>query len=128
MNQFLLSVVLFLSLPGMICAQTPASSPRPTQQPARTDRQPIPFDLSEYGVQFDTDPRLIVVMAALEGAGYDPVPTGREPSVFRLKVRKDLANLDPDLKQRMRNFYERNRLVGTATPADQASDECRGCR
>jgi hypothetical protein len=121
MNQFLLSVLLFLSLPGIICAQTPASSPRPTQQPVRPDRQPIPFDLSEYGVQFDTDPRLIVVMAALEVAGYDPVPTGREPSVFRLKVRKDLANLDPDLRQRLRNFYERNRLVGTATSADQAS-------
>ena len=121
MNQFLLSVLLLLSLSEMICAQTPASSPRPTQPQTKQDRQPIAFDLSEYGVQFDTDPRLIVVMAALEVAGLDPVAIGREPSAFRSKVRKDLANLDPDLRQRLRNFYERNRLVTSATPADQAS-------
>ncbi|HET6863056.1 MAG TPA: hypothetical protein VFH91_08405 [Pyrinomonadaceae bacterium] len=121
MSQFLLSALLLLSLSGIISAQTPASSPRPTQQQTRPDRQPIAFDLSEYGVQFEADPRLIVVMAALEMAGLDSVPSGREPSAFRSKVRKDLANLDPDLRQRLRNFYERNRLAAPATAADQAS-------
>jgi hypothetical protein len=121
MNQFLLSVLLLLSLSGIICAQTPASSPRPTQQQPKPDRQPVAFDLSEYGVQFEADPRLIVVMAALEVAGLDPVASGREPSAFRSKVRKDMASLDPDLRQRLRNFYERNRLVTAATLADQAS-------
>jgi hypothetical protein len=121
MSQFLLSVLLLLSLSAMICAQTPTSSPRPAQQPAKPDRQPIPFDLGEYGVQFEADPRLIVVMAALEVAGLDSVPTGREPSAFRLKVRKDMANIDPDLRQRLRNFYERNRLAAPATAADQTS-------
>src|SRR6185369_1757289 len=67
------------------------------------------------------DPRLIVVMAALEVAGLDSVPTGREPSAFRLKVRKDMANLDPALRQRLRNFYEQNRLAAPATAADQTS-------
>ena len=121
MSQFLLSVLLLLSLSAMICAQTPASSPRPAQQQVKPDRQPIPFDLSEYGVQFEADPRLIVVMAALEVAGLDSVPTGREPSAFRLKVRKDMANLDPALRQRLRNFYEQNRLAAPATAADQTS-------
>ena len=121
MSQFLLSALLLLSLSGIICAQTPASSPRPTQQQTRPNRQPIAFDLSEYGVQFEADPRLIVVMAALEVAGLDSVPSGREPSAFRSKVRKDLANLDPDLRQRLRNFYERNRLAAPATAADQTS-------
>jgi hypothetical protein len=121
MSQFLLSVLLLLSLSGVLYAQTPTSSPRPAQQQTKPDRQPIAFDLNEYGVQFEADPRLIVVMAALEVAGLDTVPTGREPSAFRSKVRKDLANLDPDLRQRLRNFYERNRLAAPATAADQTS-------
>jgi molybdopterin converting factor small subunit len=60
------------------------------------------------------------MMAALEAAGFDAQPA-RAPSEFRLKVRKDLANLDPDLRERMKTFYERNRLPAPATPADQAA-------
>jgi len=59
-------------------------------------------------------------MAALESAGFDAQP-GSAPSEFLLKVRRDLANLDPDLRDRMKNFYERNRLPAPATPADQAA-------
>ena len=76
------------------------------------------FEVSEYGVDFQADPRLIVMMAALDVAGFD---TGRAPSTFRLKVRKDLANLDPDLRTRLKTFYERNKLPAPATPADQAA-------
>jgi len=78
------------------------------------------FDVAEYGVSFQADTRLIVMMAALEAAGFDSQP-GREPTPFRAKVIRDLASLDPDLRQRMRTFYERNRLPAPATPADQAS-------
>src|SRR4026209_2167608 len=73
-------------------------------------RPPTSFEISEYGVDFKADPRLIVVMAALEGAGFDPVPAGRAPSAFRVKLRKDLANLDPDLRHRLQSFYERSKL------------------
>lgn len=59
-------------------------------------------------------------MAALEGAGFDPAP-GRTPSTFRAKLRKDLANLDSDLRHRLQAFYERNKLPAPATPADQAA-------
>jgi hypothetical protein len=79
------------------------------------------FEVSEYGVDFQADQRLIVVMAALEAAGFDPLPAGREATGFRAKVRKDLASLDPDLRARMKTFYERNRLPAPATPADQAA-------
>ena len=81
-------------------------------------RQGAAFELSEYGVDFEADQRLIVVMAALDAAGFDP---GREVSAFRAKVRKDLTNLDPDLRARLKTFYERNRLPAPATPADQAA-------
>src|SRR5688500_607457 len=73
-------------------------------------RQTTPFQVSDYGVDFQADQRLIVVMAALEAAGHDPVPPGRTPSVFRTKLRSDLANLDPDLRARLKNFYDRNKL------------------
>jgi hypothetical protein len=81
-------------------------------------RQGTTFEVSEYGVDFQVDQRLIVVMAALEAAGHD---TGRAPSTFRAKLRSDLANLDPDLRGRLKNFYDRNKLPAPATPADQAA-------
>jgi hypothetical protein len=84
-------------------------------------RESTSFDLSEYGISFPVEPRLIVMMAALEAAGFDPTPAGAEPSVFRAQVRKDLADLDPDLRKRMRSFYERNKLPSPATAADQAA-------
>jgi hypothetical protein len=97
---------------------TPASRPRgaqPQQRPAAS------FDLAEYGVEFQADQRLIIMMAALEAAGFDPVPPGSQPSAFRSQVRKDLANLDPDLRSRLRAFYERSKLPAPATAADQAA-------
>ena len=60
-------------------------------------------------------------MAALEAAGFQAGAPGAEPSVFRAQVRKDLADLDPDLRNRLRTFYERNKLPAPATPADQAA-------
>ena len=95
---------------GVVSAQQPVQ-----QRPGAT------FEVSEYGVDFQADPRLITVMAALETAGFDPVPAGRTPSVFRTKLRKDLANVDPDLRNRLKTFFERNKLPAPATPADQAA-------
>jgi hypothetical protein len=84
-------------------------------------RQGATFEVSEYGVDFLSDPRLIVVMAALDAAGLDTTPAGRQPSAFRTKLRKDLANLDPALREKMKVFYDRNKLPAPATPADQAA-------
>jgi hypothetical protein len=61
------------------------------------------------------------MMAALEAAGFDPTPPGGQPSAFRAQVRKDFAELDPDLRGRLRTFYERNKLPAPATAADQAA-------
>jgi hypothetical protein len=99
----------------------PAASTRPQQPRQVQQRAPAGFDLSEYGVTFQTEPRLIIMMAALEAAGFDPVAAGAEPSVFRAQIRKDLADLDPDLRSRLRTFYQRNKLPAPATAADQAA-------
>lgn len=101
----------------------PAPSPTPVPSlPTVLQRRPAAgFDLAQYGVDFQPDPRLIVMMAALEAAGFDPTPAGGEPSVFRAQVRRDLAGLDADLRHRLRAFYERNKLPAPATAADQSA-------
>ena len=114
MKQCLLIISVVFLTAGVVSPQT--AQPRPVQQ-----RQGAAFEVSEYGVDFQADPRLILVMAALEAAGHDPVPPGRTPSSFRAKLRKDLANLDPDLRGRLKSFYERNRLPAPAGPAEQAA-------
>jgi len=112
--------------PTAASGQTPRASVSPTPPAARQQR-PIPnreataFDLADYGVSFRTEPRLIIMMAALEAAGFDAVPPGAEPSAFRAQVRKDLAGLDPELRSRLHAFYERNKLPAPATAADQAA-------
>ncbi|MDQ2854943.1 MAG: hypothetical protein M3R68_01340, partial [Acidobacteriota bacterium] len=104
---------------GLAGAQTtPQPKPVPPTQTARPNNT---FNLSDYGVAFQPDPRLIVVMAALDAAGFDPIPPGREPSVFRGRVRKDQAELDPKVRERLHGFYERNKLPAPATAAEQAA-------
>lgn len=123
MRQFLF-IVLVVGLGSTTAlSQTAAAGATPTPKPTPQiqQRESVPFAVSEYGVDFQADPRLIVVMAALEAAGFDPLSAGRQPSTFRSMVRKDLASLDPDLRERLHSFYERNLLPAPATAADQAS-------
>lgn len=117
---------LFVILSFVFCAQIAFAQANPTPSPQRPTtssppqpREDAPFELSDYGVSFQAEPRLIIVMAALEAAGFDPQVDSS--SSFRAKVRKDLATLDPDLRSRLKAFYERNRLPAPATPADQSS-------
>ncbi|HKO45638.1 MAG TPA: hypothetical protein VJU84_20345 [Pyrinomonadaceae bacterium] len=117
MKTFLSAILLAFFCSVTFAQPTPAQKPTPSvpQRPGTT------FNLSEYGVSFRTDPRLIIMMAALEAAGFQASASGSEPSIFRAQVRKDLTDLDPDLRNRMRTFYERNKLPAPATPADQAA-------
>jgi hypothetical protein len=115
-------LTIFLTLNCVVGhAQTPPGNPRPTPSTQVQQRAPTSFELSDYGVTFTVDPRLIIMMAALEAAGFDPTPPGAQPSAFRAQVRKDFAELDPDLRGRLKTFYERNKLPAPATAADQAA-------
>ena len=49
-----------------------AASPRPTPSPQVPQREATSFELSDYGVTFTIEPRLIIMMAALEAAGFRP--------------------------------------------------------
>ncbi|HZG53147.1 MAG TPA: hypothetical protein VEZ40_13520, partial [Pyrinomonadaceae bacterium] len=94
----------------------PTPTPRPSSMRSGT------LDLSDYGVRIEPEPRLLVMMAALDAAGFDPTPAGRQPSEFRALVRRDQENLDAELRARLRRFYELNRLKDpAATPAQQAA-------
>ncbi|HUE81851.1 MAG TPA: hypothetical protein VMM84_07030 [Pyrinomonadaceae bacterium] len=114
-------LILILSA-GSALGQSSPTSPTPDKTRAEQvqKRPATSFDISEYGVDIQADSRLIIMMAALEAAGFDPAP-GRAPAVFRERVRKDLAELDADLRYRLRTFYERNRLPAPATAAEQAA-------
>jgi hypothetical protein len=124
------AIVLFISAGGA-SAQRPAGlspsplSPRapgaPTSQAPEQTRPGAPFELSEYGVTVSPDARLVIVMAALDAAGFDPTPAGKEPSPFRLLVRREQANLDVGLRERLKAFVDRNKLPAPATAADQAA-------
>jgi hypothetical protein len=98
-----------------------------TPQQQATQQQPAArgFDLLEYGVQIQPEPRLIVMMAALDAAGFDPVPAGQDASAFRTQLRRDLADLDDDLRKRLRDFFGRHKLkpqgATQPTPAEQAA-------
>jgi hypothetical protein len=121
MKTFVFTILLALSGTVAFSQPTPKPSPSPTPAARVQQRPPATFDLLEYGVAFRTEPRLIIMMAALEAAGFQASASGAPPSVFRAQVRKDLTDLNPDLRGRLRTFYERNKLPAPATPADQAA-------
>ncbi|MGB8510726.1 MAG: hypothetical protein WCD76_20310, partial [Pyrinomonadaceae bacterium] len=101
-------------------SQTP-NSPRQTPPPPQARAAATRLDLTDLGIVIEPEPRLIVMLAALDAAGWEPTPEGQEPSVFRQMVRKDLSNLDPALRARMQDFYRRHKLEDkTATAAEQA--------
>jgi hypothetical protein len=137
---------LFLTVPlaALLCAQAaaaqqkPAPPPTPKPTPAQQPQpRPVPvasLGLTDYGIEIAPDPRLVVMMAALDAAGWDPVPQGERPSVFRELVRREQAEMDPALRRRMQDFYARNALKDVAdnpstpeneavhyTPAEQAA-------
>jgi tetratricopeptide (TPR) repeat protein len=120
-------IVILLALSSIAVAQAQnktAPTPTPVPQQQSPPRQAV-YDLSGVGVEIRPEPRLILMMAALDAAGFDPTPKGEEPAVFRAQLRKDQANLDPDLRQRLSTFYKRNKLLGAdgkeLPPVEQAA-------
>ena len=113
----------FVIITLLVCAANGfGQTARPTPPaPATQTRPATPFELSDYGVQVQPDARLIIMMAALDAAGFDPTPPGKQASAFRRLVHKDQEALDPALRERIKNFYELNKLPGSATAADQAA-------
>jgi tetratricopeptide (TPR) repeat protein len=120
MRQTVLLILGFLTFSTLSVSAQTAPSPQASPRTPAASPTPAAFDMAEFGVRIEPDRRLIVVMAALEAAGFDASP-GKEPSAFRALLRKDLAALDPDLRTRLRAFFERNKLPANVTPAQEAA-------
>ncbi len=80
------------------------SQPPPPPRAAQNANSNV-TDLSQYGVRIQPDARLIIVMAALDTAGFNP----NGDSEFQQLLRKDMGALDPDLRRRMHDFFERSK-------------------
>src|ERR1051326_7816139 len=112
--RFLIILVLATCSAPLVYSQ-PASPPRTT---AAGQTQPS-MDLTIFGVRIEPDQRLIVMMAALDAAGFDPTPPGEQISIFRALVRRDNTALDPALRDRMKSFFDKNKLPAPAAAADR---------
>ncbi len=63
------------------------------------------LDISNYGVSIEPDKRLITVLATLEAAGIETTLSERGEE-FRKTLRKDLSEIDPNLKRKMKVFVD----------------------
>jgi tetratricopeptide (TPR) repeat protein len=75
---------------------------------------------SEVNVRIEPDVRTFVVMAALNVAGFDYETGGQPLSPARAELRRDLAKLDPKVKEKLAAFYKAHRRQGVEEAADAA--------
>ncbi|MCP9492915.1 MAG: hypothetical protein MSG64_00515 [Pyrinomonadaceae bacterium MAG19_C2-C3] len=121
LNRFYLRTLAFalITLASNAFAQVPNRQPNnqstQTNQPPRQSSSTTPnakgqtsnqgvLSFDDYGVELKPDARLIVVMAALDAAGFNPTPN-TTPSLFRQEVRAATANLDDALRRRLADFF-----------------------
>jgi len=101
-------------------AQQPKQSEAQSQQPQKPkptliDRRKLPLaarpnlSLADVNTDIGVDKRAIVMMAALNIAGYDYEPGNRQLSALRRQIREDLKATDPGLVGRLRAYFQKHR-------------------
>ena len=101
-------------------AQQPKQSEAQSQQPQKPqpiviDRRKLPLavrpnlSLADVNTDIGVDRRVILMMAALNVAGYDYEPGNRQLSALRRQIREDLKDADPGLIQRLRSYFQKHR-------------------
>lgn len=119
-NRFYRCSLAFALITSASNAFAQAPSRQPNAQPTRanqTSNQGV-LSFDDYGVQIKPDARLIVVMAALDAAGFNPTPNA-QPSLFRQEVRAATANLDAPLRRRLADFFRlQQRASGLSTTSN----------
>lgn len=92
-------------------AKPEAKTQAPTQQAPQIDRRKIPLaqrpnlSLEDVNTFIGADKRIIVMMAALNVAGYDYETGGRQLPALRQQMREDLKNTPPEVVRRLRDFF-----------------------
>ena len=116
MAKILLAALLGVTLVPYVQAGQAGSSkqaPRPKIQEG-SDGFVSP---SEFNVYIEPDPRTLIVMAAVSVVSSDhQVDASRSPA--RAQIKKDLANMDPDLKGRLAAFFQSKRRAGVDESGD----------
>jgi len=91
------------------------SQQRQKPQPQVIDRRKLPLadrpnlSLADVNTDIGVDRRVIVMMAALNIAGYDYESGGRQLSTLRQQIREDLKSANPDLVRRLSNYFQAHR-------------------
>jgi tetratricopeptide (TPR) repeat protein len=94
-------------------AQQPPQNP-PPQNPPPGDRH-LPLSqrervtLGDLNIDVVADKRVIVMMAALNVAGYDYEPGNRPLSALRQQLREDLKHVSPALARKLRDHFVAHR-------------------
>ncbi len=91
----------------------PPVKPQPDQAkpaaPAQDRKVPLyartRITLADINTSVTTDKRVIVMMAALNVAGYDYEPGNRQLSALRQQLRADLTNTSPELVRKLRDYF-----------------------
>ncbi|MFL6275255.1 MAG: tetratricopeptide repeat protein [Blastocatellia bacterium] len=73
---------------------------------------------ADVNVRIESDPRTLIVMAAINVAGFDAETGGLPLSPLRAELRKDLGNIDPQLRARLSAFYKAHRRPGVDEMTD----------
>jgi hypothetical protein len=101
-------------------AQQPKQSEAKSQQPQKPqppviDRRKLPLaarpnlSLADVNTDIGVDKRVIVMMAALNIAGYDYESGNRQLSALRRQIREDLKGADPGLVGRLQSYFQKHR-------------------
>ena len=108
MPKSILAFLIGLSLVSAAVAQQPKPQPKKTEQPTAVEEAGF-IPPSDVNVRIEPDVRTLVVMAAINLAGFDYEAQGQPLSPARAELRKDLANLNPQIRQELAAFYKSHR-------------------
>lgn len=109
--RLILPILPALALSIATPAQQKPATEQPQPKPQEVDRSKLPLasrpnlSLADVNTSIGVDKRSIVMMAALNMAGYDYESGNRPISGVRQMIREDLKNINPDLVRRIRNHY-----------------------
>jgi len=118
MSKVVLGSLVIFVLVLSVHAQQASPNTKPAQ-PSEQTRSGF-IAPAEVNVRIEPDVRTFVVMAALNMAGFDRETGGQQLSPARAVLRKDLANLDPQLKEKLTAFYKAHRRQSVEEVADAA--------
>lgn len=111
LGSFSLTLALALTFtPNLALANSSINNPLAVNSTGSSTNQEA-FDPSKFNVLILSDERILIMLAALNIAGYDYEPDG-EIKGLRAQLRNDLKSTPPELVARLRNYYASHRLEG----------------